>query len=396
MITGAPKITITSSPETYTVPLFRSQIPGAPAGDPLANLPAPETQYIIEGTHTLSGVYQIVAASGAVEKMKLVFFYRATLTTDTADGKAFSIFGYKFTDAQALKDATVECYFNGTSWEVAYNPDFEESGIIAEKHYAANSIPETAFKASSIPGTAIKDGAISREKFTLRAVGEDQLDNQSVSANKLKDNAVSTVKIQNSSVTNEKLNSMEPGAVKVGGADFRPVDKQMNIAPGALLFAQGYGKAPEPKEVFMEGSFTKDGAFYITPGAVTTPKLGTYAVTPEKADDTMVSELIPVLVDFADASRNRVLMAFKGAVFTIWASVEKDIVGNGTITIKDDNDVVVAVIDTNDGDPKDTTAYAVNPIAGTGTFDKLDTYKFECAGSSAGKVLLSVICYKRS
>lgn len=394
-------ITISASPASHTVPLLNSQLPTAsPVGaNPLSGAASSIndiSEYRIEGTHTLAGNVTVNPDSGAVERMQVVFKYRANLVTDSANGKAFSIFGFKFTDNQATKDANIECYFNGTTWEVTYIADFSEDGNIEEDDFAAESIPEAAFQDESIPERAFQDASVPPRALQPRSVTEDTIGEQAVGESELKDRSVSTVKIKLRNVTNDELYAMVTGTIKAGDVDHTPVDLQMNDeGAGAVLVAQGYNLMPRPKQIINEHSLDKDGNLLNLPGSIVTAHLGTYAVTPEKADTTMITDgPITVEIDITDGSRNEIMMGFKGYVSAVYATVKSAIVGNGTITATNDDDIAMTdgVITMSNADPVDQS-YQVGPTDNN-VFEAYDILKFIVAGSTGGKLRLSVIVVK--
>lgn len=391
MLKSFQELPITFSTGALQIPLVMKEILGAP----LNNDDAIQIEtYVVTGTRTLTGSVSIVPKVTVARGMEFRFRYRADLITDTDSGKTFSIFGYDFTNAQARKPGEVKCWYNGAAWEVTYQ-DFGTEAIGTDD-IADRSITEPKLADSVLSPRTFQDSSFPARAFSPASIPQSAFQPQSIAPNFIMQKSIGRSEIGDHQADNSIIGLMPPGSVKVGGDGWLPTDVQMNTpGPGSILIAQGYGFQPQPKLMGHQGTLTKDGFFYINPGAVLKENMGTYAISPEKADETMVSELIPFEVDFANASRNRKQMAFKGTAFALLASVEKDIVGDGTLTIKNHLDVVVAVIDVNNGDAKDVTTYATAMNPSAANFEKFDMWKFECAGSSAGILGISFLCYKR-
>lgn len=377
-------IAITVTTGVIPVPVVNKDVSGAPLNN---DEPMRVEVYDVTGTQTLSGALSLSPTTTVKYGMQMNFKYRARLTLN---GNTFSIFGRNFTAAEALVDANVNCWYNGSSWDVTYIPD-EPSGLadgsVTEPKLADNALSPRTFQNNSVPERAFQNTSLPTSAFKQQSIHPTFIQDKSLGAQQIGDHQV----------VNDLQGLMKPGSVKGGDDSWLPVDIDMNEpGSGAILIAQGYGRRAQSK--LMQGHMTldKDGFAQLVPGSVQTIYLGTYAVTPDKADITMVSDPLYFNLDFSLASRNRKRMFYKGYVWGVYASVEKAIVGNGTITIKNNADVVMGVINVVSGEPKDTTAYFVAFDLGLSQFDAYDTLKFECAGSSEGIVGLSVICIKRS
>lgn len=81
----------------------------------LSTLPS-TNYYIVQGTSTLASGYQISPASTTTNGLFFKIKYQAQVTYSGSN--VVTIFGVALTQAQALSELDIECYFNGSVWDV--------------------------------------------------------------------------------------------------------------------------------------------------------------------------------------------------------------------------------------------------------------------------------------
>ena len=142
--------------------------------------------YIITGSASAIGSYNITYSGTPFLGMTYNIFYRGTLTLGV--GVTFSLFGTQITQAQLLKSWDAICTWNGSSFDVILHMNFTESGIIS-----GNNI-------TSLDGSVITSGTLD-----LGAKGI----NLSLDTAKIADLAVTTAKIDNLAVTDAKISAVD-------------------------------------------------------------------------------------------------------------------------------------------------------------------------------------------
>jgi hypothetical protein len=95
---------------------------------------------------------QIVTTTGTEEEgMILEIYYPGGVTSDVATTKFVTIMGTNLTDAQALNAGKIDCYYNGTAWEVKYFTDL--SGALVKFNgtdIVSESVTTTQIKPATI------------------------------------------------------------------------------------------------------------------------------------------------------------------------------------------------------------------------------------------------------
>jgi len=107
---------------------------------------------------TLSSSYSITATGTPKDSTEIEFIYGGNITQSAATGITVSIFGTALTDSQALYEARVRCFYNGTAWQVHICID-HESGNVA--------IDGGGLVTGSVTAPAIAARAISLDKTAL-------------------------------------------------------------------------------------------------------------------------------------------------------------------------------------------------------------------------------------
>lgn len=193
--------------------------------------------YIITGSASAIGSYNITYSGTPFLGMTYNIFYRGTLTLGV--GVTFSLFGTQITQAQLLKSWDAICTWNGSSFDVILHMNFTESGIIS-----ANNI--TSLDGSVITNGTLNLGAkginlsLDTAKIADLAVTTAKIDNLAVTDAKI--SAVDGSKINAATVTNAKLDTMADQTVKanVSGGVTTPSDVPIStILSGKVWGLQG-------------------------------------------------------------------------------------------------------------------------------------------------------------
>jgi len=106
---------------------------------------------------TLAASYTISATGTAKKGMRVIFIHKGDFTTDTATGKHLSVFGKVIPDEQALKELTIQAYYDGSAWEVQLFPSVEGSVNIDGAAIKAASIPTAAYELDSVTNVVLND-----------------------------------------------------------------------------------------------------------------------------------------------------------------------------------------------------------------------------------------------
>lgn len=160
---------------------------------------------------TLSAALNITATGQLKNGQIIIFRHDGGFTTDTSKGYHINILGTVIPDEQALYEARIEAYYNGTAWKVTLFPSIE----------ANQNIDGAAIKAESIASGSIADGAI----------------------------------------TNAKLSTISRGSIKVGGTSDLATDLVAKTSGNIVV-----GDGTDVKSVAMSGDVTIDATGVTTIG----------------------------------------------------------------------------------------------------------------------------------
>jgi hypothetical protein len=190
----------------------------AAGGSEVINLNEGVEQYNITSATpiTLASALNITATGQLKTGQVIIFRHDGGFTTDTATGKHISILGTIIPDEQALYEARIEAYYNGTTWKVTLFPSVEAN--------------------QNIDGASIKTGTIPEDAIT------------------------------NNVVTNTKLATISRGSIKVGGTSDQATDLVAKTSGNIIV-----GDGTDVKSVAMSGDVTIDatGATTIGDGKIT-------------------------------------------------------------------------------------------------------------------------------
>jgi len=165
---------------------------------------------------TLAAALNITVTGQLKNGQIIIFRHDGGFTTDTATGKHINILGTIIPDEQALYEARIEAYYNGTAWKVTVFPSIEAN--------------------QNIDGSVITDGTIV-------------------------ENAIA-----NNAVTNKKLGTIARGSIKVGGTADQANDLVAKTSGNIVI-----GDGTDVKSVAMSGVVRIDstGATTIGEGQIT-------------------------------------------------------------------------------------------------------------------------------
>lgn len=329
---------VNTSPVTIQVPIRFGDTQPEPMFGLVEMADIYNNEIRIEGEHILTGIVQFVPASTPMKGMFIRVHYRANLVTNVGGGIYVSVFGYQFTDRQALSPAEIDLYYNGAEWEVVYKPTFSEASVIESMHIAPQSVTENKIANAAITSQKIAYASISSEHIQPQAVLEEHIADMSVSENHIKSQAVTQTKIADEAVR----------------------------------------------------------TFHIADLNVTNSKLAQYAVTPSKIDAAVAADARDLEVNFADSgSLNQIRMPYKGFITGVFYDVVSTIGGsNGVITPKGDDDITIdgITVDIPMGTSVGTSYYKTP--TGNNLFNAGDILKFQISGASSGKVKISLLVVK--
>lgn len=118
------------------------------------------------GAITLSSALNINASGTAKKYQYIKFVYCGTITSDTATGKSVNIFGTELSNAQALYEAEITAFYNGTAWEIRIYSDDESGNVALEgSDIVAGTVDTSQMADNSI--TLAKMADITRGQFIV-------------------------------------------------------------------------------------------------------------------------------------------------------------------------------------------------------------------------------------
>lgn len=200
-------------------------------------------EYLIKGTAIGVGNYNVSVTGtpqiGEFYRIK----YKGTLDI-TTNGITFSILGQSFTQNQLNSDLDVECFYDGSAWEVQIKPSFT-SAVVESSNLTANAVTASSIANGSITEPKLATNAVSATKIQSNAVTTAKINNLAVTdakindvdGSKIVDDTITTAKYQDDSVTNAKLSSMSNSSLKFGNNSGNPGD----LVLGADEIAIGNG-----------------------------------------------------------------------------------------------------------------------------------------------------------
>jgi hypothetical protein len=198
-------------------------------------------EYLIKGTATATGNYAI-SLTGTPQAGEFFRVKYKGLLDITTGSKTFSILGQTLTQLQLNSDLDIECFYDGSAWDVLVKPSFT-SAVVASTNLATDSVATTH----------IQNGAVTEPKLATNSVSTNKIVNLAVTTGKIADLAVTNAKINDvngskivdDTVTNAKLATMTASSIKIGGATGDPAD----LALGNEEIAIGNGTTIVPMNI---------------------------------------------------------------------------------------------------------------------------------------------------
>lgn len=194
------------------------------AGTEIDNFDVTDTfdEYLIKGSSTAIGNYSIsvvgIPQAGEYFRVK----YKGTLDI-TTNGTTFTILGQVLTQLQLNSDLDIECFFDGSAWDVLVKPSFT-SAVVASTNLAADSVATTHIQNGAVTEPKLATNSVSTNKIVNLGVTTGKIANLGVTDAKIND--VNGSKITDSTVTNTKLSVMADQTVKgnISGGSAVPSD----------------------------------------------------------------------------------------------------------------------------------------------------------------------------
>ena len=154
------------------------------AGGGTLSLPADSSYelYRLTGTATLSGNWTIQASGTPISGQVYNILYTANLVLGS---NTLTIFGTSITSDLATQKLNINCYYNGSAWEVKVNPDFSSVPFLTGSMIEDSTIDENNLATDSVSETKILDGAVTTDK----------IDDGAITAVKVADGALTPAKL---------------------------------------------------------------------------------------------------------------------------------------------------------------------------------------------------------
>lgn len=205
---------------------------------PTLNVTDPYEKYYLLGSGIIAiGNYAIVPTGSPINGTTFIFKYRADVDI-TTNSTTFSIFGQSLTQNQLNSVLDIECYYDGTSWEVEIKPSFT-SAVVEATNIVANAITASAIANSSIDlgVKGIVGSLVNNRIANGTIIASQKVQNLSITDALIND--VNGSKIATNSVANNKLAQMVDGTVKgnISGSTASPSD----ISITTLFNSNGWG-----------------------------------------------------------------------------------------------------------------------------------------------------------
>lgn len=205
---------------------------------PTLNVTDPYEKYYLLGSGIIAiGNYAIVPTGSPINGTTFIFKYRADVDI-TTNSTTFSIFGQSLTQNQLNSVLDIECYYDGTSWEVEIKPSFT-SAVVEATNIVANAITASAIANSSIDlgVKGIVGSLVNNRIANGTIIASQKVQNLSITDALIND--VNGSKIATNSVANNKLTQMVDGTVKgnISGSTASPSD----ISITTLFNSNGWG-----------------------------------------------------------------------------------------------------------------------------------------------------------
>jgi hypothetical protein len=124
-------------------------------------------ELITSGNITIEGTTNITSTGTLIEGLTYSFKY-----TGVIDAGTLTIMGVTFPNQLKNKNCKVEAYYNGTSWEVSFIPDFNQTSIITLTNLTESNFGQYVIGGNPQSGT-----------ITVNASGLQELESLTIPAN---------------------------------------------------------------------------------------------------------------------------------------------------------------------------------------------------------------------
>jgi hypothetical protein len=180
-----------------------------------------EQNYTIEGTETLTGNWNVTFSGTPVAGMLINITYKATVTLG---GNNIVILGSTFPTRFYNKEVYIYARYDGSSWDVMFLPDFQESDIVDTDNIKDDAITTAKILDANVTTAKIADANVTLAKLATDSVDENKIVSTvfgttlsggsgsklevasgGIGVTQLATDAVETIKIKDLNVTNAKL-----------------------------------------------------------------------------------------------------------------------------------------------------------------------------------------------
>lgn len=327
--------------------------------------------YVLSGTAVLGGDWTITSSAGDVRGTTYNIRYVAAITLGAFN---ISIFGVSLNVSQALKQATISVYYDGSSYQVDILPDFQDSQIVTTNNIVNNAV--TTIKLDQTGGSqavttaTIRDLNVTTGKIAANAITTAKLDvtggseavttatlrDLNVTSAKLGNLAVTTAKIDDLAVTTNKLNNLAVTGAKIADTtvSFAKLDSSVTSllnttgiesatvslsaadistlvsSPVQIVASPGIGKAIEI--ISAMGSFTYNSVAYDNLAAII---IGSTAPTDGQvvSNNFILSGASSIIFKFGTDISTYNLVILEDTPIYVSAVGTDPTVGDGTLTI---------------------------------------------------------------
>uniref|UniRef100_A0A6M3KNX1 Uncharacterized protein n=1 Tax=viral metagenome TaxID=1070528 RepID=A0A6M3KNX1_9ZZZZ len=349
---------------------------------------------VISGSGTLTSSWTI-QPSGTPEKWTVVEFdYRGPWVLS---GNNITIFGYPLTAIQALNNQSIRTTYTGSTWKVEVMPNYTQDGILEDRLFTANCIPDSAIKDDALSLTKLDMTNTSSLVYTAAtavatelplattefAVGDGTTINAVSMSNDATMSNTGAVTISANAVDNTKLDDFTgQGYIKVGGAAGAPTDVDFND-DGYI----GIGDGTDFNSVDVTGDIE------ITNAGITTIQAGSVDIAMMTSDAQKEVIVIPVSFETGEITTTKVKIPYKCTVTNVYAIVVKliEATDDATMQLKDHGgtNMTGGLITATAGDPL-ATAYS-SAVTANNAIASGELLQFAAAKTTpGGKIIVTI------
>lgn len=128
----------------------RKQTLGTGGGTVTISLTDHYNRYYFDGSGALAGNWSITTSGTPVLGTLILIDYTCQFTLGA---NTFTILGQALTAEQALTYNKIECYYNGSAWEVKIFPDFTQSAFITNSKISNSTITGSKIASNTVTNT---------------------------------------------------------------------------------------------------------------------------------------------------------------------------------------------------------------------------------------------------